>query len=109
MSSPSQRPHHHRAISSPRRASLSPLLSSFSIDLSDSPDVTRRTSLGGLEPRFRKRGLALEEVEEYGLVSPEERSKDFEGMPISEEEIKKLPKKVRYEYRKHADERDAYT
>jgi hypothetical protein len=33
-------------------------------------------------------------VEEYGLVSTEERSKDFEGMPITEEEIKKLPKKV---------------
>lgn len=94
MSSPSQRPHNHRAISAPRRASLSPLLSSSSLGLSDSPDITRRGSLGGLEPRFWKRGLALEEVEEYGLVSSEERSKDFEGMPISEDEIKKLPKKV---------------
>jgi hypothetical protein len=48
----------------------------------------------GLERRSRKRGLTLEEVEEYGLVVDEKRSDDFEGMPITEEDIGKLPKKV---------------
>jgi len=36
----------------------------------------------------------LEEVEEYGLVTDEKRSEEFKGIPVTEEEIGKLPKKV---------------
>jgi hypothetical protein len=62
----------------------------------DSPDLVRRGSSTflGLERRSRKRGLTLEEVEEYGLVTNEKRSDDFEGMPVTEEDIGKLPRKV---------------
>ena len=73
--------------------SQSPLLSA---SVFDSPDLVRRSSSTflGLEPRSRKRGLTLEEVEEYGLVTNEKRSEEFEGIPVTEEEINKLPKKV---------------
>ncbi|WWC62941.1 uncharacterized protein I303_105539 [Kwoniella dejecticola CBS 10117] len=50
----------------------------------------------------RGKGMTIEEVHAGGIISEHERSLDFEGMgiPISEDEMKKLPKKVRgyYEY-----------
>lgn len=73
----------------------SPLLTA-STSVFDSPDLGRRGSSTflGLEPRSRKRGLTLDEVEEYGLVTDEKRSDEFRNMPVTEEEIGKLPKKV---------------
>ena len=86
------RPSHSRGTSSPRRTA-SPLVSA---SILESPDLLRRGSstFVGLEPRSRKRGLTLEEVEEYGLVTDEKRSEEFKGIPVTEEEIGKLPKKV---------------
>lgn len=36
----------------------------------------------------------MEEVEEYGLVDVVDQSKLFEGIPITDEDIGKLPRKV---------------
>ncbi|WWC71087.1 uncharacterized protein I206_105040 [Kwoniella pini CBS 10737] len=46
------------------------------------------------------RGMTFEQVQAGGIISEHESSLNFEGIPISEDEIKKLPKKVRsyYEY-----------
>jgi hypothetical protein len=73
------------------------MLSTSTLGLSEAPEFGRRTSLGCLEPRFSRRGLTLEELEEYGLVHGTEQSTLFEGIPITEEEIGKLPKKVQRE------------
>ena len=91
-SSPGGRPHNLRHISSPsRKPTLSPLLSASALNLSDFYSSNRK---GSLEARSGRRGLSLEEVEEYGLIDTVEHSRYFDGIPISEEEIKKLPKKV---------------
>lgn len=37
----------------------------------------------------------MQEVQDAGMIDPRERSREFEGIPVDEVEIKKLPKKVR--------------
>lgn len=91
--STSLHPNPKRVLSSPQRITLSPRLSATSIHFSDASESSRRASLG-LEARLRKRGLTLEEVEDYGLVDENEHSKLFERIPISDEDIGKLPRKV---------------
>ncbi|WVQ92707.1 hypothetical protein IAS59_006522 [Cryptococcus gattii] len=47
----------------------------------------------------RGRGMTFEEARREGIISQHERSGDFDGLPVSDNEISKLPKKLRPYYR----------
>lgn len=47
----------------------------------------------------RGRGMTFEEARREGIISQHERCDDFDGLPISDNEISKLPKKLRPYYR----------
>jgi hypothetical protein len=61
-------------------------------DAVTSPEIEARRK--SLPPRHTHRGLTFEEIEENGIISIDEKSSQFNQLPISEAEIKKLPKKV---------------
>ncbi|UOH85403.1 hypothetical protein LQV05_002225 [Cryptococcus neoformans] len=56
----------------------------------------------------RGRGMTFEEARKEGIISQHERSGDFDGLPISNDEISKLPKKLRPYYRNLAILREHY-
>ncbi|WVR06633.1 hypothetical protein IAU60_003665 [Kwoniella sp. DSM 27419] len=58
--------------------------------------------------RGKGKGMTLEEVHAGHIISEEERSLEFEGLPIGEEEIKHLPKKLRPYYQQLAVLADHY-
>lgn len=49
---------------------------------------------GGIHRHRPRRGMTFEEVQEGHIISSKEGSALFDGIPITEDEIKKLPKKV---------------
>ncbi|GFZ50512.1 hypothetical protein JCM24511_08269 [Saitozyma sp. JCM 24511] len=53
---------------------------------------------GGIHRHRPRRGMTFEEVQEGHIISSKEGSALFDGIPITEDEIKKLPKKVRPYY-----------
>ncbi|WWD18783.1 hypothetical protein CI109_103238 [Kwoniella shandongensis] len=55
---------------------------------------------GGAGPKrlHHGKGLTFEEAHAGGILSDEERSLEFDGLPISDDEIKRLPKKLRPYY-----------
>lgn len=61
-------------------------------DAVTSPEIEARRK--SLPPRHTHRGLTFEEIEENGIISIDEKSSQFNQLPITEAEIKKLPKKV---------------
>ncbi|EAL17217.1 hypothetical protein CNBN0450 [Cryptococcus deneoformans B-3501A] len=56
----------------------------------------------------RGRGMTFEEARKEGIISQHERSGDFDGLPISDDEISTLPKKLRPYYRNLARLREHY-
>ncbi|WVW85057.1 hypothetical protein I302_107093 [Kwoniella bestiolae CBS 10118] len=64
-----------------------------------SGESTHRTSISKPFPHRRGKGMTMEEVHAGGIISEEERSVlEFEGIPLDEKEIKKLPRKLRPYY-----------
>ncbi|CAD6579166.1 MAG: hypothetical protein TREMPRED_002417 [Tremellales sp. Tagirdzhanova-0007] len=68
------------------------------------PDLSRR---GSLRKRLR-RGFTYAEVQMSGVINHHEKSPDFSGLPISPEEVKRLPRKLRKYYQHLALLRDHY-
>ncbi|WVF68721.1 hypothetical protein IAT40_003493 [Kwoniella sp. CBS 6097] len=101
--STSPRPHSYSSISftSPSLHASQPLhqVPEYALGHEDQnqslghPLLPRRGSKRG-----RGRGMTFEEVQAGNIISEEERSLDFEEIPISEEAIKGLPKKLRPYY-----------
>lgn len=45
--------------------------------------------------------MTHEEVQDRAIISEEEKAGDFDSLPVSKEEIKKLPRKVRFDILHH--------
>ncbi|ORY31810.1 hypothetical protein BCR39DRAFT_80831 [Naematelia encephala] len=69
---------------------------------STSPVITAKSPSfhrqGSMFMRHQRRGMTVEDLASMKVISDENRSKLFEGIPIGEKEIKSLPRKLRPYY-----------
>jgi hypothetical protein len=87
---------HTASVSNRPRPLRAPTTPSASCNTENGERVPSRRDSGafdGLNKRTR-RGKSPLDIMREGAISSEERSEQFEGIPIDEKEIKKLPRKV---------------
>ena len=86
------RPNIYHAITTPARPHGDPALKTTSSTRPGGSDLPGRRPL-----RKRiKRGLTFQEAQNFGVIDEEEKGNQFDGLPISPSEIKKLPRKARF-------------
>lgn len=94
MSSPNalitHRPSLQHAVTSPARREHDLTFDGTTSPGASTSDLRRRS----FQRKRLRRGLTFEEVQSRGVINDNEKNEEFDDLPISSEEIKKLPKKV---------------